>query len=109
MKGKVMEAVSRGVPSVLSPVAAEGTGLVDGVHCLIAETPQEWADKVVRLYTDQTLWSAVSENALSFAKARYNFAAGAADFGRALAGIGVVGRTEQSLVYRHVRPERYGH
>ena len=44
LKGKVVEALARGMPQVLSPVAAEGTELRHGDEVLIAETPAEWLD-----------------------------------------------------------------
>nr|WP_245396765.1 glycosyltransferase [Jiella sonneratiae] len=39
IKGKVLGALARGIPCVLTPVAAEGTGLRSGFDCLIAEDP----------------------------------------------------------------------
>jgi glycosyltransferase involved in cell wall biosynthesis len=108
LKGKVLEAMSRGVPSVLSAVAAEGTGLTHGVDCLIARTPEEWAAAVVRLYTDEELWTRIANAALQTARTRFSLAAGIETFGDALTRIGISGRKEWGMVYKHTRPLRYG-
>jgi len=108
LKGKIIEAISRGVPCVVSPVAAEGTGLVHGLNCLVAESPKEWTECVAHLYTDEALWSELGTNALQLARAKYAFEGALDSFERALEKIGLHGRREGALVYRHARPLRYG-
>jgi glycosyltransferase involved in cell wall biosynthesis len=108
LKGKVLDAISYGVPCVLSPIAAEGTGLRDGVHCLIANSPEEWADRVKRLYTDETLWARIARNGFDLARTRYSFAAGRVVLQAGLAAAGISVGEEPGLTYRHARPERYG-
>ena len=54
IKGKVLAALAHGVPCVLSPVAAEGIGLRHGLDCMIARTPQDWADAIAQLSTTTT-------------------------------------------------------
>jgi glycosyltransferase involved in cell wall biosynthesis len=56
MKGKVGEALMAGVPVVLTSVAAEGMGLVDEEHVLVADTADAFAAAVRRLYEDPELW-----------------------------------------------------
>jgi GT2 family glycosyltransferase/glycosyltransferase involved in cell wall biosynthesis len=109
IKGKVLDTMAAGVPSVLSPIAAEGTGLTDGVNCLMAKTPSEWADQVARLYSDEALWSRISAAAQDRAKSEYSFARGAALFEAALAGIDLYGKRGRGLLYRAARPGRYGY
>ena len=46
MKGKVGEALATGLPVVLTSVAAEGMGLVDGEHVLVADTAEAFAAAV---------------------------------------------------------------
>ena len=46
IKGKVIGALAHGVPCVLSPIAAEGIAIGDGVHGAIADTPEQWAKKL---------------------------------------------------------------
>ena len=51
IKGKVINALSYGIPTILTPTAAEGIGLRHGYDCLIAGSPQEWADAIKQLTT----------------------------------------------------------
>ncbi|HEY3637429.1 MAG TPA: glycosyltransferase [Rhizomicrobium sp.] len=108
LKGKVLDAISHGVPCVLSSVAVEGTGLTHGLDCLIADTKESWAQWVVRLYTDEKLWNEISANAFKLAEASYSFAGGAGALGKELARIGLSQRKDWGLSYRFTRPARYG-
>ena len=103
-----LTAIARGLPCVLSPIAAEGTGLVDGISCLIADTKPRWIECVLKLYTDEALWAEISRNALKLAEAKYAFHIGVDEFERALQKIGISGRRRGALAYRHTRPLRYG-
>jgi glycosyltransferase involved in cell wall biosynthesis len=60
MMGKIGQSLSLGLPVVTTSVGAEGLGLVDGESVLIGDSPSEFADAVVRLYTDDDLWTAVA-------------------------------------------------
>ncbi|APH72337.1 hypothetical protein BSQ44_13935 [Aquibium oceanicum] len=61
VKGKIVSSLSYEVPVVATRIAAEGTGLVDGVNVLIGDDPQEMADAVVRLLRDDDLWRRLSK------------------------------------------------
>ena len=63
MKGKVGDALSYGLPVVTTAVGAEGMGLRDGEEALLADTAEELAAAVVRLYRDPELWRRLSANA----------------------------------------------
>ena len=76
LKGKVIDCLSYGVPSVLSPIAAEGTNLNHGINTMIAEDPEEWVTNIIQLYNDETMWNKISENSLSLAKELYSFKSG---------------------------------
>jgi GT2 family glycosyltransferase/glycosyltransferase involved in cell wall biosynthesis len=76
VKGKVMDALSYGVPCVLSELAAEGIALRHGMEALIARTPQEWVEAVHDVYRDHILWQAVSAQALQFVRENHSFEAG---------------------------------
>lgn len=88
IKGKVLESMSYGVPSVLTPCAAEATGLSNGISTMIAETPEEWVEAIVGLYEDKKKWKAVSENALTLARNNYSFDTGWKMMGKALGHLG---------------------
>jgi GT2 family glycosyltransferase/glycosyltransferase involved in cell wall biosynthesis len=56
VKGKIGEAMSHGLPVVTTPIGAEGMGLLDSEHALVAKPGEAFADAVVRLYRDRELW-----------------------------------------------------
>ncbi|MGH3786701.1 MAG: glycosyltransferase [Pseudonocardiaceae bacterium] len=60
VKGKVGESMVAGLPTVCTPVAVEGMGLVDGQHVLVAADATGFADRVVALLDDDALWRTLS-------------------------------------------------
>ena len=60
MKGKIGQALSFGLPVVTTSIGAEGMGLVNDLHVLIADDAEAFAAAVVRLYTDNLLWERIS-------------------------------------------------
>jgi glycosyltransferase involved in cell wall biosynthesis len=73
IKGKVLESISYQVPCVLSPVAAESTGLIHDLNSKIAETPQQWADSIIALYNDENEWNRLSQKSSELVSERYSF------------------------------------
>jgi glycosyltransferase involved in cell wall biosynthesis len=63
VKGKLLTAMSAGLPIVATSIGAEGVPLVDGRSALIADTPREFAAACVRLERDDELWRTLSEGA----------------------------------------------
>ncbi|HST53298.1 MAG TPA: glycosyltransferase [Pyrinomonadaceae bacterium] len=63
IKGKVGEALAYALPLVTTTIGAEGMFLRDGEEALIADSPQDFAAAVVRLYSDARLWQHLSDNA----------------------------------------------
>jgi O-antigen biosynthesis protein len=61
VKGKVNQAMSYGVPVVLTTVAAEGMYLRDGVDALVADAPDSFAAAILRLTQDEALWNTMSK------------------------------------------------
>ena len=61
VKGKINLAQSWGIPVVATTVAVEGMQLEHLRDVLVADTPEDFANAIVRLYTDRTLWTVVSE------------------------------------------------
>ena len=89
IKGKVIGALAHGIPTVLSPVAAEATGLRDGEDCLIAATPEAWEGAILRLIDDAALWQKLSDNGRAFVTERYSFAKGREAMRAALESVGL--------------------
>lgn len=94
IKGKVLDSVARGVPTVLSPVAAEGTGLVDGVSTLLATTPAGWVERIVALVEDEALWARLSAESRALCERRYSRAYGLARMREVFDALGLDTRTD---------------
>jgi len=65
VKGKVNLSMAHGQPVVATACAVEGMHLRDGEDVLVADDPQAFADAVVRLYEDETLWDTIARNGLN--------------------------------------------
>ncbi|MGD8177152.1 glycosyltransferase [Marinimicrobium sp. ARAG 43.8] len=89
IKGKVLEAMSAGVPQVLTPVAAEATGLTHGVSAMIVEEPGAWAEVLTDVYENEAQWARLSENSLALAQSNFSFENGVKGMKRVLEGVGV--------------------
>lgn len=89
IKGKVLESMAYNLPTVLTDVAAEGTGLTHGISTLIALEPQEWVDAIIKLYDDQTLWTKFAENSQTLVEAKYSPEHGRKVFKEIFASVGV--------------------
>jgi GT2 family glycosyltransferase len=59
IKGKILEAITFGLPVVTTSIGAEGIGLTNGVSVLIADHACDFAAAVLRLGHDQELWQKV--------------------------------------------------
>jgi GT2 family glycosyltransferase/glycosyltransferase involved in cell wall biosynthesis len=84
IKGKIVTSMAGGLPVVTTRIGAEGIGLEDGITALIADDPDEFAERVVALYTDTSLWYRLSENGMDFVAKRFSTEKGAEVMQRAL-------------------------
>jgi GT2 family glycosyltransferase/glycosyltransferase involved in cell wall biosynthesis len=86
VKGKVVESLYNGVPVVVTPVAAEGLPNIELCTC-IAESPQDFADRVVELYSSRSLWEQQAKAGRRYVRTRFSREAAVAalsgDFGPA--------------------------
>lgn len=57
LKGKVAEALSHGVPVVVTEIAAEGMGIEHGESGWVADDPVDFAQGVIALVQDDDLWA----------------------------------------------------
>ncbi len=73
VKGKVNMSMSYGQPVVATSIAVEGMYAEDGTHILVADEAQDYADAVVRLYTDAALWQKVSKAGLTNVTEHFSF------------------------------------
>ncbi|MFT4039648.1 MAG: glycosyltransferase [Thermomicrobiales bacterium] len=108
LKGKVLDALAHGTPSVLSPIAAEGIGVRNGIEAFIAETPEQWARAIEALYHDPLLWENVSQAARDHARTAYSFRRGQELMVEALEVAGIrrpdLRASQKTLVARTARP-----
>ena len=72
MKGKVGEALSWGLPVVTTSIGAEGMNLVDNDDAMIADEPEDFARKVIKLYQDRSLWEKLSRNGRRVVEQRWS-------------------------------------
>jgi GT2 family glycosyltransferase len=92
VKGKLLTSFCYGVPAVATEIACEGMGLTHGKEILIGKNPSEFADCVVKLYTDQNLWNRLSSDGLNFVKERYSFEAATRTFRLLFENLGITSR-----------------
>src|SRR5207245_1440953 len=52
IQNKMLEALAMGTPTVTTSRCCRALGAEDGVHLLVAEEPQAYADAIVRLLDD---------------------------------------------------------
>ena len=72
IKGKILECMASGLPSVISGVTAEGTGLIHSQSTFVADTVSEWCEYIEILYNDKEKWEGFSRNSLSIAESIYS-------------------------------------
>lgn len=72
VKGKINTSMAWGVPVVATGIAAEGMDLEDGRDVLLADTPEDFADRVLRLYEDDDLWRLLSRGGRENVRRRFS-------------------------------------
>lgn len=66
IKTKNLEAMAMGIPVVTTTIGAENINAINEEEWLIADSDREFANQVIRLMTDQTLWKIIQKNAKEF-------------------------------------------
>jgi glycosyltransferase involved in cell wall biosynthesis len=72
IKGKIGETMAHGLPAVVTTVGAEGMDLLDGSQVMIADDPEEFANKVVEAYTSEDVWRRLSAGGLEHVARHYS-------------------------------------
>lgn len=93
VKGKVNQAMQYGVPVVATPVAVEGMQVTHGVHAMVASTPQEFADAIVKLSRDCVLWRHMSVGGLGNVREHFSVDVATRQVRATLARAELMGRT----------------
>jgi len=71
---KILEAMALRTPVVATPKGAEGLEAHDGEHLLIADTPEAFAEAVVRLLKAPGLRQRLADNAYQLVRGKYDWA-----------------------------------
>jgi glycosyltransferase involved in cell wall biosynthesis len=71
VKLKVVEAMREGLPLVTTSIGAQGLAGLDAV-VPICDQPQDFADAICRLLTDDALWAGQSATEVAYVAARYS-------------------------------------
>lgn len=89
LKGKVVAAAAHGIPQVLSPLAAEATGLRHGSEVWIAREAGDWLEAITRLDGDDQAWQAMSAAAFHYAASTWSRERGLALMAEAFRRLGL--------------------
>jgi GT2 family glycosyltransferase/glycosyltransferase involved in cell wall biosynthesis len=90
VKGKVGTALACGLPTVATPIAAEGMRLIDGEQILIAKSPHSFAKAIFQLYTTPELWGQLSTNGIDFAVRSWGATAAYKSLGKIISKLGFI-------------------
>lgn len=74
---KILEAMAMGIPVISTSVGCEGIAAEHGIHVLLADTPEDFAQKIVDLNSDAELCRTLMENARELVTQRYGWEAAA--------------------------------
>ncbi|HEX3350362.1 MAG TPA: glycosyltransferase [Acetobacteraceae bacterium] len=72
MKGKILSAMSYGVPVVTTSIGVEGFEAENGTHLLVADEPADFAAATLRIYRSRPLWRDLSRNGMQLVAERYS-------------------------------------
>ena len=71
VKGKILHAMSSGLPVVTTSVGAEGIDLTDGDTALVVDDPDAFAARAAALHGDAALWERLSRHGRAHVRARF--------------------------------------
>lgn len=72
LKGKLIDAMHNGTPSVMTSLAAEGMFGNLQPNGFIVDDAQEFANKAIELYTDKIFWNGLQKNGFLVLNARFD-------------------------------------
>lgn len=70
---KILEAMALGRPVVSTTIGCEGLDVVDGEHLMVADDPEQFAEKTVRLLTDRGLYQDITANGRQLVETHYDW------------------------------------
>lgn len=72
LKGKLVDAMQNGTPCVMTHMAAEGMFGDLNPNGFVEDNPQDFADKAVELYNDESLWNDKQQSGFQIINSRFN-------------------------------------
>lgn len=75
LQNKLLEAMAMSVPCITSPLANNALGAKDGHEIFIANSPQQYADYIVKLLNDETLSDTMAKNGRDYVYNNYSWEA----------------------------------
>ncbi len=69
---KIIEGMALGKTIVSTSLGAEGIPCKDGQNILIADTPEAFAEKIIKCINEKIYYSVIGDNAYQFAKQRFS-------------------------------------
>ena len=103
IRGKALEAMAMGMPIVTTTIGCEGILLKDGESVLVADSPEEFAQAVIRLLQTPELRTKLGRNARATAEKEYQWS----DKGRQLDEVCQSVITKHSTTsYTHYKPDQ---
>jgi polysaccharide biosynthesis protein PslH len=70
---KVLDALAQGVPLVTTSIGAEGIDVVPDRDVLIADTPEQFATQIGRIFSDRALATALAANGRALIERQYSW------------------------------------
>lgn len=73
IQNKVLESMAMGIPVVTTSIGAEGLIARDGVHLSVADTPAEFMEAVIEIFTNKSKAEALSREGRALVEKRYSW------------------------------------
>jgi glycosyltransferase involved in cell wall biosynthesis len=73
MRVRILEAFARGMPVVTTTIGLEGIDARPGMDVLVGDTPQAFADEVVKVLSDKALQHELAVNGRKLVEQKYDF------------------------------------
>ena len=70
---KILEAMATRTPIVATTLAVEGLGVVNGVHALLGDNPEDLATQTYKLYMDKKLATTLADNGEQLVEREYDW------------------------------------
>lgn len=72
LKGKLVDAMKNGTPSVMTSIAAEGMFGNYNPNGFVEDSPELFAKRAIEIYNDESIWSSKQQSGFNIINARFN-------------------------------------